>query len=336
MKHFAKLAVGATMVAVAIGTAAFAQETTFFRIGTGGAGGTYYPLGGLIANAISNPPGSRACEEGGSCGVPGLVAIAQSTNASVHNNSAVQAGGMEAGLTGSSTLYAQYNGLDDFYAQAADDLMVIANLFPEEAQIVLPTNSDIEDIMDLQGKRVSIGEAGSGLQVSALEVLESFGLTRDDFVPVELNNAQAAERLADGQLDAYFAFAGAPTAAIVQLASTSGMKLLSFSEEELDQIEAEFPYYARTTIAPDTYEGQTEAVETFGVSTIFVTNVNQPEELIYEITKALWNDNARALYDAGHPKAKMMKLETALNGVENLGVPLHPGAQRAYDELLGQ
>ncbi|KGF67497.1 C4-dicarboxylate ABC transporter substrate-binding protein [Hoeflea sp. BAL378] len=334
MKHFS--AVAAVVAALTMATSVTAQDATFFRIGTGGAGGTYFPIGALIANAISSPPGSRPCEDGGSCGVPGMVAIAQSTNASVHNNSAVQNGGLEAGLSGSSTLYEQYNGLGDFEGQAAKDLRVIANLFPEEAQIALPLDSEIDDITDLKGKRVSIGEAGSGLQVSALQILGEFGISRDDFTPVELNNAQAAERLADGQIDAYFALAGSPTAAIVQLASTSGMKLLSFTDEELAKIEKAFPYYAKTTIAANTYEGQDQPVNTFGVSTILVVNANASEDLIYNITKALWNDSSRKLFDAGHPKAATMRLETALNGVDNLGVPLHPGAKRAYDELLAK
>jgi len=337
MKHFKKLAIGAAMLASGFaGTVALAQDTEFFRIGSGGAGGTYYPLAGLIANAISNPPGSRACDEGGSCGVPGLIAIAQSTNASVHNNSAVQNGDLEAGLTGSSALYVMYNGLNDFEGQPSEDLRVMAALFPEEAQIVLPLDSDIDSFSDLEGKRVSIGQAGSGLQVSALETLAAFGITRDKFTPVELNNSQAADRLADGQLDAYFAFSGAPASAIIQLASTSGMKILSFSEEELDLIQSEFPYYARMTVPENTYEGQDYPVETFGVTTIMTVNANTDEDLIYDIVMAMWNDNARGLYDRGHPKAATMLVENALNGVETLGVPVHPGAQRAYNELLAQ
>lgn len=337
MKSFSLRLVGAiTLAGVAFATPIAAQNPTFFRIGTGGAGGTYYPIGGLIANAISSPPGSRPCDEGGSCGVPGLVAIAQSTNASVQNNSAVETGGLEAGLTGTSTLYVQYNGLGDFKDNATKQLRVIAALFPEEAQIVLPPDSDIDSIDDLKGKRISIGEAGSGLQVTAEEVLGAFGITRANYSPIELNNSQAGERLADGQIDAYFALAGAPTAAIVQVASTSGMKLYNFSKEELDTIVAKFPYYATTTIAPNTYQGQTNPVETFGVNTILVTRADEPEELIYNITKALWNENSRKLFDAGHPKAAMMTLDKALNGVDNLGVPLHPGAKRAYDELLSQ
>ena len=335
MKLFSAIAVGSAMLmTLAMGVSADAQETTFFRIGTGGTGGTYYPLGGLIANAISNPPGSRPCDKGGSCGVPGLVAIAQSTNASVQNNTAVQEGGMEAGLSGSATLYAQVNSVGDFASQPpARNLRVIANLFPEEAQIVVPLGSDIKSIEDLRGKRVNIGEAGSGAQVSAIEVLGAFGITRDDFTALELNNSQAADYIADGQADAYIAFAGAPVAAIVQLAATSGMRIVSLSEEELSKIERAFPYYSRTTIKPGTYQGQDYAIETYAVGTIFVTSINVPEEEIYNITKALWNENSRKLFDAGHPKAKLMTLQTAQNGLSNLGVPLHPGAERAYREL---
>ena len=105
------LMTAAALAATVASTAAVAEDMTFFRIGTGSAGGTYFPIGGLIANAISNPPGSRPCDKGGSCGVPGLVAIAQSTNASAHNVTAIQAGQMEAGLTGAATLYFAYHGV---------------------------------------------------------------------------------------------------------------------------------------------------------------------------------------------------------------------------------
>jgi len=127
-KFLASLFAGALLV----GSAAQAQDMTFFRIGTGSAGGTYFPIGGIIANAISNPPGSRPCDKGGSCGVPGLVAIAQSTNASAHNVTAIQAGQMEAGLTGAATLYQAFHGVGKFEGNQKPDLRVIANLFPED------------------------------------------------------------------------------------------------------------------------------------------------------------------------------------------------------------
>ena len=268
---------------------AAAQDMKFFRIGTGSAGGTYFPIGGIIANAISNPPGSRPCEEGGNCGVPGLVAIAQSTNASAHNVNAV-------------TLHFAYNGTDVFEGNAKPDLRVIANLFPEDLHLVLPKGAKLDSLADLEGKRVGIAQAGSGTQIAVELILATQGITRDNIEEAELNNTQSAERLADGQLDAYFYAAGTPVAAMIQLDNTKGM--------ELD------------------YD-----VDTLAVSGILVTNANQDEELIYQVTKALWSDTARKLMDNGHPKAKVITMDTALDGVEGIGVPLHPGAERFYKEV---
>ena len=312
---------------------AAAQDMKFFRIGTGSAGGTYFPIGGIIANAISNPPGSRPCEEGGNCGVPGLVAIAQSTNASAHNVNAVQAGQMEAGLTGAATLHFAYNGTDVFEGNAKPDLRVIANLFPEDLHLVLPKGAKLDSLADLEGKRVGIAQAGSGTQIAVELILATQGITRDNIEEAELNNTQSAERLADGQLDAYFYAAGTPVAAMIQLDNTKGMELYDWSEEELTAGNEAVPYYIKSMIPAGTYPGVDYDVDTLAVSGILVTNANQDEELIYEITKALWSDTARKLMDNGHPKAKVITMDTALDGVEGIGVPLHPGAERFYKEV---
>ncbi len=126
MKLNPKLAVAALAGILLAGAAAEAQEMKFFRIGTGGAGGTYFPIGGLIANAISHPPRSKPCDQGGRCGVPGLIAIAQSTTASSHNLTAIISGQMEAGLTGAATLYFAYHGTGKFEGKAKPNLRVIA------------------------------------------------------------------------------------------------------------------------------------------------------------------------------------------------------------------
>lgn len=332
MKHFGKIA-GATLLGAAlIGSSAAAQDMKFFRIGTGGAGGTYFPIGGIIANAISNPPGSRACEEGGNCGVPGLVAMAQSTNASAHNVNAIQEEQMEAGLSGAATLHFAYNGVGKFEGNAKPDLRVIANLYPEDLHLVLPKGATLDGIADLKGKRVGIAQAGSGTQIAVELILADHGVTRDNIDEAELNNAQSAERLADGQLDAYFYAAGTPVAAMIQLDSTKGMELYSFTDEEVKMANASVPYYIPSQIPAGTYPGVEYDVDTVAVSGILVTNANQDEELIYEITKALWSPTARKLLDNGHAKGKVITLETALDGIDGIGVPLHPGAERFYKE----
>lgn len=329
---YPKILCSALLAGAVMSGATQAQDMKFFRIGTGGAGGTYFPIGGIIANAISNPPGSRPCDEGGNCGVPGLVAMAQSTNASAHNVNAIQAGQMEAGLSGAATLHFAYNGVGKFEGNAKPDLRVIANLYPEDLHLVLPKGASLNGLADLKGKRVGIAQAGSGTQIAVELILADHGVNRDNIEEAELNNSQSAERLADGQLDAYFYAAGTPVAAMIQLDNTKGMELYNFTDEEITQGNTTVPYYIPSMIPAGTYPGVTYDVNTLAVSGILVTNANQDEDLIYEITKALWSPTARKLLDNGHAKGKVITLETALDGVSGIGVPLHPGAERFYKE----
>jgi hypothetical protein len=325
--------IGAVLAASLAGSMALAQEPIFFRIGTGGAGGTYFPIGGTIANAISAPPGARPCEKGGQCGVPGLIAIAQSTTASVFNNAAVQNGELEAGLAGAYSTREMYFGIGKFEGKPHPKLRIVANLYPEDLHLVLRKGLKINDLGDLKGMRVGIGQAGSGTQVAVETMLGLWGVTRDDIEEAELNNAQSAERLADGQLDAYFYAAGWPVAAIVQLASTKGIDLHSFSDEDLQRINEALPAYIPSMIPAGVYEGVDYDVKTPAVSALLVVSSDLDEELVYGITKALWNKNTRKLLDNGHAKGKFITLETALDGIEALGVPLHPGAERYYREV---
>jgi len=322
------VAFGGALIAASV---AHAQSPTFFRIGTGGAGGTYFPIGGTIANGISAPPGSRPCDQGGQCGVPGLIAIAQSTTASVFNNAAVQNGELEAGLAAADVTRSMYLGdLKEKrvgIAQAGSGTQD-----PEDLHLVMPKGASINDLGDLKEKRVGIAQAGSGTQVAVLQMLDAWGVNRDNMDEAELNNSQSAERLADGQLDAYFYAAGWPVAAMVQLASTKGMALHSFTEDDLKKINEIIPAYIPSKIPGGVYEGVDEDVLTPAVSALLVMSSDLDEELVYGITKALWNDNTRKLLDNGHAKGKQITPETALDGVLALGVPLHPGAERFYKE----
>lgn len=311
---------------------AFAQDAQFFRIGTGSAGGTYFPIGGTIANGISAPPGARPCDKGGQCGVPGLIAIAQSTTASVFNNAAVQNGELEAGLAAADVTRSMYRGEGKFEGKRHPKLRIVANLYPEDLHLVLPKGDSIGDLGDLKGKRVGIAQAGSGTQVAVLQMLDAWGVNRDNIDEAELNNSQSAEQLADGQLDAYFYAAGWPVAAMVQLASTKGMELHSFSNRDLRKINDLIPAYIPSEIPGGVYEGIDYDVKTPAVSALLVVSSDLSTDLVYGITKALWNSNTRKLLDNGHAKGKQITSETALDGVSALGVPLHPGAEKFYRE----
>jgi TRAP transporter TAXI family solute receptor len=330
MRFSAKVFLAALTATMIGGGAVQAQDMKFWRIGTGSAGGTYFPIGGLIANAISNPPGARPCDKGGQCGVPGLVAIAVSTTASVYNVTAIQAGNLDAGLAGAATVYESYNGVGKFEGNKKDKIRVIANLYPEDMHLVLPKGASLKSLKDLKGKRVGIAQAGSGTQVAVLRILEQNGIKKGDFDGAELNNTQSAQRIADGQLDAYFYAMGTPSSALIQLGSTKGFELYKFSADERKAINSIIPFYVESKIPAGEYEAVGYDVPTVAVNGLFVTSADQPDDLVYEVTKALWNKNSRKLLDNGHAKGKVVTMETALNGVLT---PLHPGAERFYKEV---
>ncbi|MGH1542280.1 MAG: TAXI family TRAP transporter solute-binding subunit [Arenicella sp.] len=332
MKIKKLLVAGITAGSILISAIGQAEQPTFFRIGTGGAGGTYFPIGGTIANGISSPPGSRPCEEGGQCGVPGLIAIAQSTTASVFNNAAVQNGELEAGFAAADVTRSMYLGTGKFEGKPHSKLRIVANLYPENLHLVMPKGASINNLSDLTDKRVGIAQAGSGTQVAVLQMLKAWGVTRENMTEAELNLAQSAERLADGQLDSYFYAAGYPVAAMVQLASTKGMNLHSFSDDDLQKINKIIPAYIPSVIPGGVYEGIDNDVKTPAVSALLVVSEDLSEDLVYGITAAMWNKNTRKLLDNGHAKGKQITVETALDGVNTLGVPLHSGAAKFYKE----
>lgn len=307
-----------------------AQEMKFWRIGTGSAGGTYFPIGGLIASAISNPPGARPCDQGGQCGVPGLVAIAVSTTASVYNLTEVQAGKLDAGLASADTVVEAYNGGGQFEGKKLDKIRVIANLFPEEMHLVLPKGASLKSLRGLKGKRVGIGQAGSGTQVAVRRILQINAIADSDIQAVELNNTQSAQQMADGKLDAYFYVMGTPSSALIQLGGGGGFELYKFTKAERKAINQEIPFYVESVIPAGEYEAVPYEVPTVAVNAVLVTGADQPDELVYQITRALWNASSRKLLDNGHAKGRLVRLDSALKG---LSTPLHPGAQRYYKEL---
>lgn len=320
----------AAITALAVTVSASADAQSFFRIVSGSAGGNYFPMAGVLANAISNPPGSRPCEKGGPCGVPGLIAIAQSANGSVANVNAIQSGTAESGLAQSDVAYWGYNGTGVFEGKSKlDKLRFLASLYPEHIHVVLPKDSTVQRLEDLKGKRIGVGLPASGAQVGALLILNAVGLEKNvNFQAEELNTAQSAERIQDGQLDAFLTVTGAPSSGIAQLASISGMRLLAIPKEVQDKVIAEAPFYFSSDIPAGAYEGQDQAVNTLAVGAQWLVSADQPEDLVYGITKALWNETTKKLLKH-HAKGKDVTLETALGG---RGIPLHPGAERFYKE----
>ncbi len=329
MLNTLKSAALGALLSVGLAASASAQEIKFFTIGTGGTAFTYYPVGGVIANAISKPPGSRECGEGGSCGVEGLIASAVSSRGSVDNVNAIISGLRNSGFAQSDVAFWAYTGTGTMDGQEpATELRTIAALFEEHIHLVALADSGINSVADLKGKRVSLDEPGSGTYVDAGLILEANGLGVDDVTAEALKGNAAAEALRNGKIDAFFAVAGFPTGGIVELASSADIKLVPIDGAGADALTEKYGFFAASDIPAGTYEG-VDATPTVAVGAQWFTSAKEDEELIYNITKALWNDESRKLLDVGHAKGKTITTDTALNGI---GVPLHPGAERFYKE----
>ncbi|HEX4892389.1 MAG TPA: TAXI family TRAP transporter solute-binding subunit [Hyphomicrobiaceae bacterium] len=289
-------------------------QTRFFRIGTGGTGGTYYPIGGLIANAITTDK---------------LNASAVATNGSVANVNGIVGGSMESGFSQADVNYWAHTGTGIYEGKPkVEELRAIANLYPESVHVVVRKGSNIKSLADLKGKRVSIDEPGSGTIVNARAMLAAAGVSERDIKPEYLKQQQSAEKLKDGALDAYFQTTGYPQGTLTELATTKGFDLVPIEGEIATKLKAQFKFFSDDEIPDGTYK-DVKGVKTVSVGAQWVTSSKIPEDVVYEVTKGLWSDKTRAALDAGHAKGKAIQKATALVGI---AIPLHPGAEKFYKE----
>ena len=304
----------AVLASVALVGAANAQQ--FFRIGTGGTAGTYYPVGGMIANAVSQPGK--------------IIVTAQASNGSLGNVNGIASGSMESGFSQSDVATWAQTGTGIFEGKPkVAGLRMIANLYPESIHVVVKKGSGIKSIADLKGKRVALDEPGSGTLINARLVLAAYGVKESDIKPEYIKPNQAGDKMKDGSLDAFFFTGGAPAGAIAELASSgSGIELLPIEGPQADGLRMASPFFAVDTIAADTYRG-VPAVKTLAVGAQWVTSEKADTNTVYEITKALFSEATQKTLQAGHAKGKFITLQNAVQGV---GIPFHPGAERFYKE----
>jgi len=306
------------------------QETQFFRIGAAATAGSFFEIGGVLASAISKPAGSLPCEQGGSCGVPGLVAIAQATQGSVENLRMVASNQIESGIAQSDVVSWAYAGTGIFTGEGPlKKLRAIASLFPESLHLVVPASGPIQALADLKGRRISLGQTGSGTLVDARIVLAASGFAEKDLSPEYLRSGTAATDLSDGTLEGFFLIGGVPIPAVRAVAATTPIRLIPIPDDVLSRMQEKYGPYDRSMIPADTYPGVSIATPTIGFYALWVVSADAPEDLIYAITKALWNEATQRLLDAHDPIGKHVRFEDALDG---LAVPLHPGAKRFYRE----
>ena len=217
---------------------AFADEPRIFRIGTGEIGGTYYPIGGIIASAISSPPGARPCDKGGSCGVPGLVAIAKTSDGSFANVEFAANRSFESGFVQSDIANWAYSGKGTFRKRKAQkSIRAIANLYPESFHVVVRDGSKISAIRDLKGRRVSLDEKGASALFDARLVLRAFGLReRRDFKPRYFKGDVASAQLVAAKLDAFIIVAGYSVPSVVHAVEKGNARRLNLSGKPVDAL----------------------------------------------------------------------------------------------------
>lgn len=312
MKHFALIAAAALAAETAN-----AQEDTFVTIGTGGVTGVYYPTGGAICRLVNR---NRA-EHGIRCSV-------ESTGGSVYNVNALKQGELEFGVAQSDVQSQAYNGEGEF-TEPFEGLRAVFSVHPEPFTVVARADAGIETFDDLQGKRVNIGNPGSGQRVLMERLMEAKGWTNSDFaLTSELQAAEQSQALCDNNIDAMVYSVGHPSGSIQEATTACDSVLVEVTGPEVEQLIEENDYYRVATIPGGMYRGNDEDTTTFGVGATFVTSDTVSEDVVYEVTKAVFEniDQFRSL----HPAFADLDPQQMAN--EGPSAPLHPGAQRYFEE----
>ncbi|WP_255570321.1 TAXI family TRAP transporter solute-binding subunit [Cohnella sp. CFH 77786] len=289
------------------------EKPSSLIIATGGTAGTYYPLGGGIANLLKDKAGTNA--------------TAQVTGAAVENMRLISKKEVDLAITQGDIADYAAKGSEMFQEGAVGNLQAIGALYQETIQIVVSEKSGIRSVSELKGKKVSVGAPGSGTEVNARQILEIYGLTFDDLSLDRLSFGDSAKKIQDGGLDAAFVTAGAPTAAINELAATTGIRILSIEDDKIQAIIDKYKYYNQQIIAGGTYPKQNAEVKTVAVKAIMSVRAELDTQLVYDITKAIY-ENTQPLI-AINAKAKEINADQALEGIS---IPLHPGAEKYLKE----
>ncbi len=282
-------------------------------MGTGGTSGTYYAFGGVLAQYMSDYTDYR------------MTAV--STAASKANIQSIGDGDYQIGFTQSDVMNYAWDGSRSFETDGpCRDFRVLGALYAETVQLIT-MKEDIKSVSDLKGRSVSIGAPGSGVYFNAIDVLEGAGLTVDDIKPQYQSFDDSKEALKDGQIDAAFIVAGAPTSAITELATTNGVFLIPIEGDLRDNIMDLCPYYAPMEIPANTYPGQNTAINTITIKATLIVDKDIDAEIVYHLTAAVF-DNAEAIAKE-NAKGEEMSIENATSGIT---IPFHAGAARYYAE----
>ena len=319
-----KLKASVLAITTALSLSAFcatvsAQEQKFVTIGTGGVTGVYYPAGGAICRLVNMERKSH-----------GIRCSVESTDGSVYNLNAIAQGELDLAVVQSDWQFHAYNGSSQFEGDGPNKkLRAVFSMHPEPFTVIASKDSGIKTFEDLEGKRVSVGNPGSGQRATAKVLMDAMGWKMDKFsLAAELKAAEQSQALCDGSIDAFFYTVGHPSGAIKEATTSCGSIVVSVDNDATKKLIADNPYYREAIIPGGMYRGSDDDVKTFGVAATFVSSTDMPEDVIYQIVRTVFEnfDNFKRL----HPAFNNLKKEEMVSGA--LSAPLHPGAIKYYKE----
>ena len=282
------------------------------NIGTGGTAGTYYPIGGAIAEVLNKE-------------IPGMSASAQSTGASVANINMLSDGEVDLATVQNDIAYYAAHGTEMFQDKKVDGLQGIASLYPETCQFVTLKSSGIKSLAELKGKRIAVGAVGSGVEANVRQILAAYGVTYSDIDAQYLSFAEGASALKDGNVDVAVLTAGYPTASVQDIAAQNPVRLLPVEGKAADALIAQYPFYTKTVIPAGTYAGFDEEVPSVAVMAMLVAGPTVNDDLGYCVTKAIFSNLDRL--QAAHAVGKQIAKDTAKTG---MSLPMNAGAEKYF------
>jgi len=310
----------ALAVAAVISSApAMAADQQFISIGTGGVTGVYYPTGGAICRLVNKNRKEH-----------GIRCSAESTGGSVYNINTVRAGELEFGVAQSDWQFHAFNGTSKFEDQGKfESLRAVFSVHPEPFTLIVRSGSGIDGFEGLKGKKVNVGNPGSGQRATMEVVMAAYGIEMSDFaLASELKGSEMAQAICDGKIDAMIYTIGHPAAAINEAASTCDVELVSVAGDAIDGLVNDNPYYRTAMIPGGMYKGSDNDTNTFGVGATFVSSADVPDEVVYTVVKAVFDnfDDFKKL----HPAFGGLMEEQMIS--DGLSAPLHAGAEKYYKE----
>ncbi|QUJ67782.1 TAXI family TRAP transporter solute-binding subunit [Photobacterium sp. GJ3] len=301
-------------------TSGLAHAEEFITIGTGSVTGVYYPTGGAICKLVNNERKTN-----------GIRCSVESTGGSIYNVNTMRAGELDFGVVQSDWQYHGYNGTSEFKEMGPyKEMRAVFSLHTEPFNIIARTDAGINNLDDLKGKRVNIGNPGSGDRATMEVVMNAMGWNKDDFkLAAELKGSERSQALCDNKIDAFVYVVGHPNGSIKEATTSCDAKLVPATGAAIDKLVADNPYYAKSTIPGGMYRGTDNDVNSFGVAATLVSSTKVSDDAVYAVVKAVFENFH--VFTRLHPSFANLKKEDMLKA--GISIPMHPGAEKYYKEV---